>query len=100
MQKFPRLAAAAVTFLLLPITAALAQNAPSTGAGTTTAPAATAAPDATTTPPAATTSTEPAKAPKKKTAKKMTRQQEIVKSIDSGTVPARYRCSVPKQYQQ
>ena len=99
MQKFPRLAAAAVTFLLLPTTAVLAQNAPSTGAGTT-APAATAAPDATTTPPAATTSTEPAKTPKKKTAKKMTRQQEIDKSVDSGTVPARYRSSVPKEYQQ
>jgi hypothetical protein len=100
MQKFPRLAAAAVTFLLLPVTAVLAQNAPSTGAGTTTAPAATAAPDATTTPPAATTSTEPAKTPKKRTAKKMTRQQEIDKSVDNGTVPARYRSSVPKEYQQ
>jgi hypothetical protein len=88
--------------LLLPVTAALAQNAPSTGAGTTTAPAATAAPDATTTPLAATTttSTEPAKAPKKKTARKMTRQQEIDKSVESGTVPARYRSSVPKEYQQ
>jgi hypothetical protein len=30
----------------------------------------------------------------------MTRQQEIEKSIDSGTVPARYRRSVPKEYQQ
>ena len=37
---------------------------------------------------------------KKKAAKKMTRQQEIDKSVDSGTVPARYRGSVPKQYQQ
>ena len=42
----------------------------------------------------------PAKTPKKKTAKKMTRQQEIDKSVDSGTVPARYRSSVPKEYQQ
>jgi hypothetical protein len=100
MQKFPRLAVAAVTFLLLPVTAGLAQNAPSTGAGTATAPAATTAPDATTTPPAATTSSEPAKTPKKKAAKKMTRQQEIDKSIDNGTVPARYRSSVPKEYQQ
>jgi hypothetical protein len=40
-------------------------------------------------------------APKKKQpAKKLTRQQEIDKSIDSGTVPARYRRSVPKEYQQ
>ena len=37
---------------------------------------------------------------KKKPAKKMTRQQEIDKSIDSGTVPSRYRSSVPKEYQQ
>ena len=29
----------------------------------------------------------------------MTRQQEIDKSIDSGTVPSRYRKSVPKEYQ-
>ena len=40
-------------------------------------------------------------APKKKQpAKKLTRQQEIDKSVDSGTVPARYRRSVPKEYQQ
>ena len=46
-----------------------------------------------------TTAAEPAKPAKKKPAKKkMTRQQEIDKSIDSGTVPARYRSSVPKQY--
>ena len=37
---------------------------------------------------------------KKKKPAKMTRQQEIDKSIDSGTVPARYRNSVPKEYQQ
>ena len=30
----------------------------------------------------------------------MTRQQEIDKSIESGTVPERYRRSVPKEYQQ
>jgi hypothetical protein len=30
----------------------------------------------------------------------MTRQQEIDKSIDSGTVPSRYRSRVPKEYQQ
>ena len=62
-----------------------------------------------TTPPAATPETDNAVkntdknagAPKKKQpAKKLTRQQEIDKSIDSGTVPARYRRSVPKEYQQ
>ena len=104
--SFIVMAAAAVTFVSSPASIVLAQNTPSTGAGTTTAPAAApAAPAATTTAPAAgtaaTTTAEPAKEPKKKKpAKKMTRQQEIDKSIDSGTVPARYRSSVPKQYQQ
>jgi hypothetical protein len=32
--------------------------------------------------------------------KKMTRQQEIDKSVESRTVPSRYRSSVPKQYHQ
>ena len=30
----------------------------------------------------------------------MTRQQEIDHSIASGTVPSRYRSSVPKEYQK
>jgi hypothetical protein len=30
----------------------------------------------------------------------MTRQQEIDRSVDRGTVPARYRNSVPKAYHQ
>lgn len=30
--------------------------------------------------------------------KKTTRQQEIDKSVESGTVPKRYKSSVPKQY--
>jgi hypothetical protein len=30
----------------------------------------------------------------------MTRQQEIDKSVQSGTVPSRYRSQVPKEYQQ
>jgi hypothetical protein len=30
----------------------------------------------------------------------MTRQQEIDRSVDRGTVPARYRNSVPKEYHQ
>ena len=32
--------------------------------------------------------------------KKMTRRQEFDKSVESGTVPSRYRNSVPKEYQQ
>jgi hypothetical protein len=109
MQKLSRMVATAVTvtFWSLP---AFAQTTPNSGAGTTTAappvataPAATAPAATTTTPPAGATAAqstaEPAKAPKKKKAAKMTRQQEIDKSIDSGTVPARYRSSVPKEYQ-
>jgi hypothetical protein len=99
---------AATVLVSLPAGIGLAQTQPNTGA----APAAT-APAATTTPPAATppaatsatapaakteTTTEPAKPAKKKAAKKMTRQQEIDKSINSGTVPARYRSQVPKEY--
>ena len=58
--------------------------------------------------PTATAPAPPAKAPdvttehppKKNKPRNMTRQQEIERSIDSGTVPARYRKSVPKEYQQ
>jgi hypothetical protein len=105
------LIAAAVLFVSLPAGVVLAQTTPSTGTGATTAapaatpPAATTtAPAATTTAPAATTETKPAEpaksGEKKKTAKKMTRQQEIDKSVSSGTVPARYRSSIPKEYHQ
>ena len=97
------LIAATMALVSLPAGIGLAQTAPNTAAApAATAPAATTPPAATTaTPPAAkteTTTTEPAKPAKKKAAKKMTRQQEIDKSIDSGTVPARYRSSVPKEY--
>jgi hypothetical protein len=93
MQKLPRLvvAASAAALVLLPAGVALAQGAPSGG----TAPAATstAAPE--------TTAPEKDKAaPKKKKPAKMTRQQEIDRSVDRGTVPARYRNSVPKEYHQ
>jgi hypothetical protein len=50
------------------------------------------------TPPAATTA-EPAIPTKKKKAVKISRQQEIERSIATGTVPARFRRSVPKEYQ-
>nr|WP_291862026.1 hypothetical protein [Bradyrhizobium sp.] len=106
MQRLS-LIAATIAMMSMPAGLVLAQTTPSGGAAPATpAPAAT-APAAT--PPAATTSTAPAaktdtsptetaKPSKKKAAKKMTRQQEIDKSIDSGTVPARYRSSVPKEY--
>ena len=94
-------AASAATLLLQPAGAALAQGAPSGGvapaATSTVAPEAKApenkAPE--------NTASERAKAaPKKKKPVKMTRQQEIDRSVDRGTVPARYRNSVPKEYHQ
>jgi hypothetical protein len=60
------------------------------------APAAALAPAAAT--PSAATDTKEAKLPKKK--KRMTRQQEIDHAIASGTVPSRYRSSVPREYQR
>jgi hypothetical protein len=115
MKMLCSLAAATAALMLMSCSiGALAQTAPATGTDTA-APAANtappAAPAATTTP--ATTPTPTATqadtnssaaekaAPKKKktAATKRTRQQEIEHSIDSGTVPARYRSSVPKQYQ-
>jgi hypothetical protein len=91
--------AAVVAFVSLPAGVVLAQSTPNTGPETITGapPAAAPAPAAA---PTTTTTTEPAKSPKKKKVAKMTRQQEIDRSIDSGTVPARYRNSVPKEYQQ
>ncbi|MGX1319804.1 outer membrane receptor protein involved in Fe transport [Bradyrhizobium sp. USDA 377] len=103
MQRSYLLAATAALALLAQSSLALAQNAPA--AGGTAAPAATTtAPAATTTPGATTDTSQPSdskkSAAKKPAKKKMTRQQEIDHSIDTGTVPARYRSSVPKQYQQ
>ncbi len=45
------------------------------------------------------TATENATKPKKKKTAKMSRRQEIEKSIENGTVPSRYRSAVPKEYQ-
>lgn len=105
MQKSYLLAATAALVLMMQSPLALAQGTPA--AGGTAAPAATgAAPAATTAAPSATTdaSSQPAdgkkSASKKPAKKKMTRRQEIDHSIDTGTVPSRYRSSVPKQYQQ
>jgi len=47
---------------------------------------------------AATESKEEAKPTRKK--RRMTRQQEIDHSIETGTVPSRFRSSVPKEYQK
>jgi hypothetical protein len=111
----PFLTLATMALVLLPAVPVLAQSTPDSGAAPAAAapaaapPAATPPPaaatppaTATTTAPAAkteaTTAAEPAKPAKKKAAKKMTRQQELDRSIDSGTVPARYRSQVPKEY--
>ena len=96
MQKLSRLvvAASAAALVVLPAGVALAQGAPPSG-GTAPASTSTAAP--------APESTAPAQekaAPKKKKPAKVTRQQEIDRSVDRGTVPARYRNSVPKEYHQ
>ena len=95
MQRLSRLvwAASVAALLSLPAGVALAQSAPYSGTGTTTAAPSTTAAE-----------TAPATAEKEKAAtrkkKPVTRQQEIDRSIDRGTVPARYRGSVPKEYQQ
>jgi hypothetical protein len=109
MLKLSRVmvAASAAALVFLPAGVALAQGAPSGG----TAPAATptaAAPEAKVPESMApenkaAENTGPEKekaAPKKKKPAKMTRQQEIDRSVDRGTVPARYRNSIPKEYHQ
>jgi hypothetical protein len=84
-------AASAAALVFVPAGITLAQGAPSG-----TAPPATPSAAAPETP-----APEKEKAaPKKKKPAKMTRQQEIDRSIDRGTVPARYRSSVPKEYHQ
>jgi len=91
MQKMLRIMVAASALVFLPAGVALAQGAPSGGT----------APTATSTAAPETTAPEKEKAaPKKKKPAKMTRQQEIDRSVDRGTVPARYRNSVPKEYHQ
>jgi hypothetical protein len=103
MQKLSCVVVAAwvVSLVFVPAGVALAQGAPSGG----TAPAATstAAPEAKVPENKASESTAPEKekaVPKKKKPARMTRQQEIDRSVDRGTVPARYRNSVPKEYHQ
>ncbi|MGY3615121.1 hypothetical protein [Bradyrhizobium sp. USDA 10063] len=114
MKKLSGLAAATAALMLMSCSGyALAQTAPAAGTDATAPAADTAPPPAATTAPAATTTpaatqpdtnsptTEKAAPKKKKTAaRKRTRQQEIDHSIETGTVPARYRSSVPKQYQR
>ena len=99
MLKLSRVmvAASAAALVFLPAGVALAQGAASGG----TAPAA--APEAKAPESMAPENTAPENekaVPKKKKPAKMTRQQEIDRSVDRGTVPARYRNSIPKEYHQ
>jgi hypothetical protein len=107
MLKLSRVmvAASAAALVFLPAGVALAQGAPS--GGTAPAPAAAApeakAPESNALENRATENTGLEKekaAPKKKKPAKMTRQQEVDRSVDRGTVPARYRNSIPKEYHQ
>jgi hypothetical protein len=96
-------AACALSLVFVPAGVALAQGAP--GGGTAPAAPSTAAPEAKApenkAPENAAAAPEKEKAaPKKKRPARMTRQQEIDRSVDRGTVPARYRNSVPKEYHQ
>ena len=85
-------AASAAALVFLPARVVLAQGAPG-GEPAAAATSPTAAPEA--------SAPEQGKAaPKKRKPARMTRQQEIDRSIERGTVPARYRNSVPKEYQQ
>ena len=104
-------AAAAIGLVSLPASGVLAQG---TAAGAAAAPAAGAAAPATTAAPAApqaTTTTTPAPAAaapttdkssddkgKKKTASKKGSQSELDRSVDSKTVPSRYKSQMPKEY--
>jgi hypothetical protein len=99
-------AALAAALVVMPAGVALAQGAPGSGtAPAATSPAApeTRAPENKSPENTAPENTAPEKtkaAAKKKKPARMTRQQEIDRSVDRGTVPARYRNSVPKEYHQ
>jgi hypothetical protein len=103
MQKLSRVmvAASAAALVFLPAGVALAQGAPSGGTAPTTTT--TAAPETKAPENKAPETAAPEKekaVPKKKKPARMTRQQEIDRSVNRGTVPARYRSSVPKEYHQ
>jgi hypothetical protein len=106
MQNLFRLlaAASAAAVIALPSGVALAQGAPSGGTAPVPRPAVTSAPAPEPAAPentaAESASPEKKAAPKKKKTARMTRQQEIDRSVERGTVPARYRHSVPKEYHQ
>ena len=93
-------AASAAALLILPAGVARAQGTP--GGATAPAAAPATAPEPRTPESKAAESAAPERkaAAKKKKPARVTRQQEIDRSVESGTVPARYRNSVPKEYHQ
>jgi hypothetical protein len=97
-------AASAAALLILPSGVALAQGTPGSGTAPSPPPAATStpAPEAKAPEEGSPERTAPRKksASKNKKPARMTRQQEIDRSVERGTVPARYRNSVPKEYHQ
>jgi len=106
MLKMSRVmvAASSAALVFLPAGVALAQGSPSSGTAPTPAPAATSTvapePKAPENKAPEDAAAEKKAATKKKKPTRMTRQQEIDRSVDRGTVPARYRNSVPKEYHQ
>ena len=100
MKRLNLLALTAGVITALP--ASLLAQTPATDTAAAASPAAP-APAAS---PAPADSASPSDTPKKTAAKrktsdkKITRQQQIDHSIESGTVPSRYRSQVPKEYQQ
>jgi hypothetical protein len=93
-------AASAAALLVLPAGVALAQGTPAGATAPAAAPAPAPEPRAPENKAAESAAPERKAAPKKKKPARMTRQQEIDRSVESGTVPARYRNSVPKEYHQ
>jgi len=96
MHKTFQIGAAIAAVMFALSSTAFAQSTPGTGAGADPAAGASAGNTAATDAPAGTRSMK--KKPAK--SKKMTRRQEADKSMKNGTVPARYRNSIPQAYQQ
>jgi len=78
-----------------------AAPAPAASPAPAAAPEPAATPSASAPPASDTPEKKTASTKKKKSGRaKMTREQEIKHSIDTGTVPSRYRSQVPKEYQR
>jgi hypothetical protein len=100
----PSTAATPATAAPVPAAETQPANAPAPAAQSATSPAANPpsanAPAAADSTPNDSTAKDITQKTKKKKATGITRRHEIEKSIESGTVPSRYRSSVPKEYQQ